>query len=75
MVLESEVNLNICSMFGFYRAETKLRQWIMLFTEVTAVYHENHTRPIFIIIGEVGLSPWYCGHFWPIVRVETPGDR
>jgi hypothetical protein len=27
----------------------------------------------FIIIGEVGLSPWYCSHFWPIV--QTPDDR
>jgi hypothetical protein len=27
----------------------------------------------FFIIGGVGLSPWYCGHFWPIV--QTPDDR
>jgi hypothetical protein len=25
---------------------------------------------IIIIISGVGLSPWYCGHFWPIV--QTP---
>jgi hypothetical protein len=28
---------------------------------------------VIIIIGGVGLSPWYCGHFWPIV--QTPDDR
>jgi hypothetical protein len=27
----------------------------------------------FIIISGVGLSPWYCGHFWPIV--QAPDDR
>jgi hypothetical protein len=28
---------------------------------------------IFFIINGVGLSPWYCGHFWPIV--QAPDDR
>jgi hypothetical protein len=27
----------------------------------------------FFFIGGTGLSPWYRGHFWPIV--QTPDDR
>jgi hypothetical protein len=29
--------------------------------------------PIFFIASWVGLSPLYCGHFWPIV--PAPDDR
>jgi hypothetical protein len=50
--LKSEINLNICSRFVFYRTETKLRQWIMLFTEVSAVYRENHARPMRALYGQ-----------------------
>jgi hypothetical protein len=32
-----------------------------------------HSLAFFFIASGVGLSPLYCGHFWPIV--PAPGDR
>jgi hypothetical protein len=36
---------------------------------------ENARRIILIFVSGVGLSPLYCGHFWPIVTKNTSYKR
>jgi hypothetical protein len=42
-------------------------------TEDMCVVQKQELSIFFFIVSGVGLSPLYCGHFWPIV--PAPDDR
>jgi hypothetical protein len=46
---------------------------IPTYLSATTQDKSEHTQQLFFIASRVGLSPLYCGHFWPIV--PAPDDR
>jgi hypothetical protein len=67
----------ICSQYGLI--QTSFSNLIKTYTVKAELFHTEDNMAvrflkndhfIFFIASGVGLSPLYCGHFWPIVPKE-----